>query len=427
MSKKNKEQFYPRTRREFLNDGVKGCGLISMASFAPNFLVDSALAETPKAEKDRRILVIIQMAGGNDGLNTVIPFDDDGYYERRPNLALKEYNKIGDYHGLNKAMPELYQMFEEGNAAVINHVGYPNPNRSHFRSTDIYELGGFAGRTGWAGRFLDAACPDVASQKDPIAVNMGKSIPMTFRSVRTHNVYSKIGADDALMETAAVKKSMLADKQTQDLLKASIQRTEKLDNTTLSYLGASFMDSLVTKERMDGIMNAYIPQVDYKGGGLGQSLKNIAALIAHGMPTRVYYAKIGGFDTHANQKGRHDRLISTLSAAVDSFYKDLQAKKLDEQVLTMTFSEFGRRIEENGSAGTDHGTMTPMFVMGPAVKGGYYANEEPIHLAECGGDLPWDTKKCIDFRQVYSTIIERWMETDPSKIFDKKYYPLDFV
>jgi len=424
MSKQRKPE--ARTRREFMSSSVKGASLLSMASYAPSFLQQTVNAQNLAPSSDQKILVIVQMAGGNDGLNTVIPFEDDAYYSRRPNLAQKKYHQLGDYTGLNLACPEMHKMYENDEMAVIQNVGYPNPNRSHFRATDIYEMGSLKGRTGWVGRYLDAACPNTASQKQPVAVNMGKSIPMTFWSMRTHNVYSKISADDTLMETAAVDKNMLGDKETLGLLKDSIKLSSKMDHSTAAYLSSSFMDALVSKEKMDAIFDSYRPGKAYKGGGFGKSLEHVAALIAKGLPTRVYYTKIGGFDTHADQAQRHGKLLAHMSGAIGSFYDDLKSKGLDKQVTTMAFSEFGRRIDENGSNGTDHGTVAPMFVFGPNVNGGVYGGGN-IKLADCGGDLPFNQEVGTDFRQVYTTVLENWMGANSSKMFDKKYEAMSFI
>lgn len=410
---------FPLTRREFLHSS-SGIGLVSMASFAPTFLVDAARAQAPTAAKDSKVLVVLQLAGGNDGLNTIIQHEDDAYYRRRPTIAQKDYHTMTDYMGMHKSMTELKAMYDEGNMACIMNVGYPNPNRSHFRATDIYHNGSKERmKTGWIGRFMDNACVGF-DRKFPVAVNMGESIPLTFDAKRLHKVYSNsTGADDAV-KAAAVDRKMLDNPATLELLKKTMKGASRQDNKLVSYLSASYMDAFVEKERMDAIMNRYRPEQQYPNSGLARSLKNIASFIAEGFPTRVYYAKIGGFDTHAGQAGRHAGLWSTIAKATDAFFKDLKSKKLDEKVVMMTFSEFGRRVDENGSQGTDHGTIAPMFVFGPGVNGGVYG-KKAFDIGEVGGDLPWKESHCVDFRAVYSTVLRNWMGADPSRLFDKAY------
>ena len=413
------------TRRDLLRSGSAGVGLISLASHAPTFLVDAALAQSPGAGADGKTLVIIQLAGGNDGLNTIIQHQDDAYYKRRPTLALKEHLKLTEYLGLHTAMKEAHAMYEESNMAAILNVGYPNPNRSHFRSTDIYHWGSKErSKSGWVGRFLDAKCAGF-DKEFPVAINIGANVPQTFNSRRLHKVYSSSPGEDDSVKASAVDRDMLNDADTLNLLKKTIKGSSKDDNALVSYLSASYMDALVEKEKMDAIMDGYAPDTEYPRSGLATSLRNIASFIAKGLPTRVYYASIGGFDTHQGQLGRHNNLLTTLSQAVGAFYADLKAKKLDEQVLTMTFTEFGRRVDENGSQGTDHGTVTPMFVFGPQVNGGIYG-KEPYDISKVGGDLPFDGQS-TDFRSVYSTILANWLGCPPSEVFKEEYELLSFV
>jgi len=410
---------HPLTRREFLNNGAAGVGLVSFASFAPNFLIDAARAQAPGTGKDSKILVVLQLAGGNDGLNTIIQHQDDAYYSRRPTIAQKDYHEMTDYLGMNKAMTELKAMYDEGDMATIMNVGYPNPNRSHFRATDIFHNGSKARTpTGWVGRYMDNACVGF-DRSYPVAINMGESVPLTFASKRLHKVYSNsTGADDAI-KAAAVDRKMLDDPATMALLKKTVKGSMKAENSLVSYLSSSYMDAFVEKEKMDAIMDGYNPDSPYPNSGLARSLKNVASFIAKGFPTRVYYTKTGGFDTHANQVARHGGNWTTISKAIAAFYKDLKAKGLDKQVVLMTFSEFGRRVDENGSQGTDHGTIAPMFAFGPGVNGGVYG-KSAYNIGEVGGDLPWNDK-ATDFRAVYSTVIQNWLGADPSKLFDKTY------
>lgn len=422
-----KHQPFASTRREFLQHGSSGVGLLSMSAFAPQFLVDAARADSPGGGSDNRVLVIIQLGGGNDGLNTIIPHEDDAYYKRRPTLGLRKYLSLTDYLGLNEGLKEVHEMYKSGQCAIINNVGYPNPNRSHFRSTDIYHMGSKERiNTGWVGRYLDAACAG-APKTHPVGINMGEHLPLSFKARRMHKLYSdSTGVDDAIQATTANRK-MMNDEKTRVLLEKTVRSVEKAgsNNEALNFLSASYMDAMLEKKKMDAILDGYKPSVEYHNSRLAGDLRNIAAFISKGFPTRVYYAKTGGYDTHAGQVGNHKRLLSNLSKSVDSFFKDLKKQGLADRVTAMTFSEFGRRIDENGSQGTDHGTLGPMFVFGPNVNAGFYGGK-PENLADAGGDLKWGADS-IDFRSVYSTLLQNWMYCPADKVFREKFEIMKFI
>ena len=408
----------PRTRREFLAQTGRGLGLVAFAGFAPSFLVNSVLAEAPKAEKDRSILVLIQLAGGNDGLNTVVHHENDHYHRLRPNLALRPaagLHKVNDQVSLHPSMGALHRLLKEGKLSVVQNVGYPNPNRSHFRSTEIWETASEADRVaydGWLGRYFDADCAG-APTKDPLAIHGGNTMPQTFQSARNHNIFGLGGGVGRGARKGA--RSPSGGKEETELLMdlneaLGAGATEDVADNG-HYLRHAMMDALLTEARVGEVIAAYKPSAPYPGGGLAQSLQRIAALIASGMETRVYYATLGGFDTHANQLGRHAQLLRELSEAMAAFQADLTAKKLDRQVLTMTFSEFGRRPSENSTVGTDHGTAAPLFVMHSGIKAPVVGT--PPNLAIKPND---DIAFTTDFRQVYGTVLRNFLRTDPEKI-----------
>lgn len=409
----------PHTRREFLAHSGRGLGLVAFAGFAPSFLVQSIKAETPKAEKDRTILVLVQLAGGNDGLNTVVHHENDSYHRLRPNLALRSSAgllKVDDQISLHPSMAKMHQLLKEGKLGVVQNVGYPNPNRSHFRSTEIWETASDSDKVaydGWLGRYFDANCSGTPS-KDPLAIHGGSVLPQTFQSARNHNIFG-LGGGGGRGGRPGAKSPSGGKDETELLMELNqvqlpgVNPNDPADNA--HYLRHAMMDALLTESRVAETIAAYRPSVAYPTSGLGQSLQRIAALIASGMETRVYYATLGGFDTHANQLGRHAQLLRDLSDSLAAFQSDLEKKRLDRQVMTMTFSEFGRTARENSTVGTDHGTAAPLFVMHSGIKRPVSGTAPSLDLKP-GQDVAFST----DFRQVYGTIMRNFLKADPAKI-----------
>ncbi|MEX0325330.1 MAG: DUF1501 domain-containing protein [Puniceicoccaceae bacterium] len=404
---------YPTTRREFLKQSASGLGLVAFSSVAPAFLTQSVRASVPDAEKDRTILVLIQLAGGNDGLNTLVPFEDDNYYRLRPKLGLRkdELHPVTDQLGFHPACGEMAELYREGKLAIVQNVGYPNPNRSHFRSMEIWETASGSDEyltTGWMGRYFDNCCAGIPTP-DPLGLNIGNELPDIFLSGREHNIFS-------LANTGRGKRT------TGEGMKEAIAKGDFSMSENANFLQHTLMNALVTESNVLKRLRGYQPMAAYPANALGRNLRDVAALIASGQETRVYFVSLGGFDTHANQLFRHRQLMEQLSSAMAAFQADLAAHKLDDQVLTMTFSEFGRRPSENVSGGTDHGTAAPLFVMGSKLKGSLFGQAPDLQVAK-NKDLPFST----DFRSVYSTIIERWFETDPTRVLEKKHPLIDFI
>lgn len=409
----------PLTRREFIRRSAGGgLGFLAFSSFAPSFLAQSAMAQTPSPERDRSILVIIQLAGGNDGLNTVVPFTDDRYYNLRPTLGLRDgLLNLNDDLALHPACKALHKLYDQGNLSIIQNVGYPNPNRSHFRSTEIWETASHSEtfkREGWLGRFLDNTCagsPEADKiEQDPAAVHVGDMIPQSYLSEQSHSLFGMKarGRFDRGNDPA-------------DLAYEKLLEADHIEGNA-TYLQQTMMNTLVTERRVEQIIAKYKAQADYPGTTLAQSLKRVAALIHANMETRVYYVSQGGYDTHANQLQNHQRLLGELSGAMHAFQSDLNAHKKDDQVLTMTFSEFGRRPAENGSAGTDHGTAAPLFVMGSQVNGGLLGSA-PELVTDTKKDLTYST----DFRGIYSSVLDKWLEADSSQILGETFAHVPFV
>ncbi len=404
---------YPTTRREFLRQSTSGLGLIAFSSVAPAFLTHSVGAQVPKAEKDRSILVLIQLAGGNDGLNTVVPFEDDNYYRLRPKLGIrkKDLHVINDQLGFHSGCNEMAELYKSGDLAVIQNVGYPNPNRSHFRSMEIWETGSKSNEfltTGWLGRYFDNCCSGTP-EDDPLALGIGNEMPDAFLAGEDHNVFS---LGNSRGGTSGTPPGMVD----------AIRDGDYSGSSNASFLQHTLMNAMVTERKVLERLRGYKAMAEYPGSNLARDLKNVAALIASGQETRVYFVSLGGFDTHANQETRHMALMRQLSPAMAAFQKDLVAHGLDDQVLTMTFSEFGRRPSENVSGGTDHGTAAPLFVMGSQLKGSLYGSAPDLNLQK-NKDMSYST----DFRSIYSTVIRRWFNANPQLVLNGKFKDIRFI
>jgi uncharacterized protein (DUF1501 family) len=413
----------PSTRREFLRRSGSGLGLLAFSAFAPEFLTRAAAANIPAPERDRRILVLVQLGGGNDGLYTVVPYADDRYLKLRPRLGIRDTStlyKLDDHVALAPACGKLADLAKDGKFAVIQNVGYPNPNRSHFRSMEIWETASDEDAylsTGWIGRYLDNCCagsPDAdhAAAGDPSAMHSTIAMPETFLAERPQD-YFGVGADNRAQlrfrrrRDAAQPISLL-----EEFAHAPVQ------GDTENFLSHTLMDALVTEKRVQQILDNYHTPVNYPSSLLAQSLKRVAALISAGLETRVYFCSQTSYDTHANQFNNHQRLLGDLSDALAAFQQDLERQQLDQQVLTMTFSEFGRRPYENDAQGTDHGTAAPLFMMGSALKlkNGLYGDPPDLDIPD-KGDLQYK----IDFRQIYATVLDQWLDGDSAKVLGQKF------
>lgn len=387
---------------------------------------------------DDRILVVIQLGGGNDGINTVVPFGDDNYYRLRKTLAIAADGtlKLNDSVGLHPSMAKLKSLFDDGRVAVVQGVGYPNPNRSHFRSTDIWETASDANvveKHGWLGRYFDAQCPGCGEKHPELAVNIGRIPPDAFKSSQPIGI--ALDNPDALEWKPATKDAMQAQEEKKifrELNNPNVAADVRRQNPPpdvggyvdpLDYVQRTSMNAQLASERVKEAIRLYKGTVEYPQSGLARRLKLVAQMIAGKMPTRVYYASLGGFDTHANQKQSHANLLTEFSNAVEAFQRDLKEQGNDGRVVTMTFSEFGRRATENASQGTDHGAAAPMFVIGTPVKGGIYSKYPALADLDKGGDI----KMTADFRSVYATILENWLGAKSQPILRKNFEKLAFL
>jgi uncharacterized protein (DUF1501 family) len=390
-------------------------GLTALTATVPAFLhkTGAALAADPK--RDDRVLVVIQLGGGNDGLNTVVPFADDRYHKARPKIAVdaKSVLKIDDALGFHPEMAELHKLYKDGGLAVVPNVGYPNPNRSHFRSTDIWETASPADKilkSGWLGRYFDAACGGVTA--DPLGVRIGEQPSLAF-------------AADKLRAATFANPKMLDNPATGPAATAleKLAAVEPTGIAALDFVQRTGNQSLALSKELKRAVRAVKPKVDYPPFALCQSLRLVAQMIAAGLPTRAYYVTHGGFDTHAAQAQKHAYLLQEFSQAVALFHADLKAQGLLDRVLGLTFSEFGRRVAENKNAGTDHGAASVMFAFGGSVKAGVHGKAPDLAALDPLGDLVHQT----DFRQVYAGVLKDWLGADPEKVLLGKFDPLPLV
>jgi uncharacterized protein (DUF1501 family) len=398
------------TRRSLL----KRSAMLSLAPTVPGFLSRTAMAAQP--ERDGRILVVVQLDGGNDGINTVVPFGDEDYARHRRELRIPTDRvcKLTDRVGLHPAMRSAADMVQDGRLAIVQGVGYPNPDRSHFRSMAIWQTAQPANPGpefhGWLGRALDGigAGKPATAPLGPSAVFIGeRDLPRALRGRRTVTASFADPADLALAVPAAAVAAL--DRSAGDDLSAFVHRTVTNAYTTAEQLANS-------AGRTNGSAARY-PDCE-----LGRHLELVARSIKAGAPARVYYTIQSGYDTHALQLPTQAQLLGDFARSVRAFLDDLAAAKLADGVLLLAFSEFGRRPAENGSLGTDHGTAGPVFLAGSKAKAGLIG--ETPRLGELvDGDLKWS----IDFRRVYATLIDRWLGVPAEAVLEQRHEPLSIL
>jgi len=395
------------TRRDFLARGLRNSTLIALAPTLPGFLARTAHAAGP--EKDGRILVVLQLDGGNDGINTVVPFKDEGYarYRKAIRLPEKRLIKVSGEVGLHPAMGDAGKLLESGRLAIVPGVGYPNPNRSHFRSMAIWQSARLDERDhtglGWVGRGLDEG--PTTRDGAPAAMLIGSNDPPpAIRGRRSVSAALDRLDDYALSDKEAGAKPIGSSTAGDDLGQ---------------FLRRSLLDAYTTADRLAAVAGAKGGHASYPESDLARRLGLMARLIKAGLGTRVYYLEQGGYDTHGQQLPRHAPLLEDLSAALKAFLDDLAASRLDDRVVVLVFSEFGRRVQENGSMGTDHGTAGPVFLAGPAVKPGLAGSYPSLNDLQDG-----DLKMTVDFRRVYATLLQDWLGLPSKEALGGAFEPL---
>lgn len=400
-------------RREFLKATLGTSAVVSIGATVPEFLRQAAAANTDNKET---ILVVVQLSGGNDGLNTVVPFKDDAYRSSRPKLAIPESDvlKINDTLGFHPSARGLADLLEDDSLAIVQGVGYDKPNRSHFESMDIWHTcvrKDDTRTTGWLGRYLDAS--QASAEGVSMALHLGhEKQPFA------------LTAEDVRVPSISSLKSFRIDDRGNKQLRSTITKlssaTRKQGDSILGFLQSSTTTALKASERVEEASRDYKTPVEYPEHDLATKLKTVAQFIDSGLGTRVYYVTLDGFDTHSQQAAAHAVLLSQLSGAVSSFVKDIKHHGHGDRVAVLAFSEFGRRVEENASEGTDHGAAAPAFVAGGKVKAGLIGELPSLTDLE-DGDLKFHT----DFRQVYAALLDNWLGWQSKSLLGGTFAPID--
>jgi uncharacterized protein (DUF1501 family) len=412
------------TRRQFLAHTLKGSSLVALSAIVPQFVSQTARAVGPGKDN---ILVVLELSGGNDGINTVIPYADDLYHKARPTLrqTRNEVIRLDDHVGLHSGMQGFKPLWEQGQLAVVQGVGYPNPQRSHFESMDIWQSADLKGSitTGWLGRA--AAETDNRSGGVPILHIGPNGQPRAVSgapgggavTINSDNRFRlELGGGKAGQQKA--RRRLLEDLATPASRNAPASRDASApgaDDDPVSFIQRRQLQTLTAVEQLRELLEG--PNaVPRQGSGLSQKLQLIAGLIAKGFGTRIFYVNLDGFDTHYAQSLTHRNLLAELADSVSGFFKTLKTSGHDSRVRLMTFSEFGRRVDENGSRGTDHGAASCLFVAGPSVKGGLIG-KHPSMAELDAGDLKYHT----DFRSTYATLLDGWLGCESKAVLGEKW------
>ncbi len=393
-------------RKEFLQIGSLATASLMMPKFLKAF--DGKTLVPP----GNKVLVVLQFSGGNDGLNTVIPVRNDIYYRSRPKLGIEKDKALSltDEAGINPALQSFKGFFDEGNLGIINGVGYPNPDRSHFRSMDIWQSASDSDKyiyTGWLGRYLDAQCSGCSKPTQALEVDDVLSLALK-------------GENNKGLAVKDPKRlyNISHEKYFKDI-NASHEKSEE----TVDYLYKTLSETLSSADYIFEQSKIHPTTTAYPATELGKNLKTISSLILSDINTKVYYVSLGSFDTHVNQEAQQKRLFTQLNDAMSSFVKDLKDNNRFQDVMVMTFSEFGRRVSQNASGGTDHGTANNMFFISGGLKQKGLINGMPDLNDLNDGDL----KHTVDFKNVYATVLNKWLGANDKDILGKQYDFMNFI
>ena len=393
-------------RKEFLQIG----SLATASLMMPKFL--KAFEKGHTVPPGNKVMVVLQFSGGNDGLNTVIPVRNDIYYKTRPNLGIQKDKALllTDEVGINPALPFLKELYDDGSLGIMNNVGYPNPDRSHFRSMDIWQSASDSDKyvsTGWIGRYLDAQCAGCDKPTQALEID---------------DVLSLALKGDNLKGLALTDPKKLYNTSNEKYFR-EINSGHHDEEETVDYLYKTLSETMSSADYIYEQSRRHPSGQTYPNSQLGKNLKTISSLIMSDINTKIYYVSLGSFDTHVNQENQQKRLFTELNDAMSAFVKDLKANNRFQDVTVMTFSEFGRRVAQNASGGTDHGTANNMFFIGGGLKKKGILNDMPDLNNLNQGDLQYT----VDFKSVYATMLHNWLEADDETIMGKKYGILDFV
>jgi uncharacterized protein (DUF1501 family) len=400
-------------RRDFLKTALGTATVVSLGGAVPGVL--EAAGRRLAGSSGERILVMVQLSGGNDGLNTVVPYADDAYARNRFSLRLGagQVLRLDDYLGLHPRLTGLHELWEEQKLAIVQGVGYPNPNRSHFESMDIWHTaltGTPVSGTGWLGRWLDASVPVEAQSAWALHVGGGKQ-PLALAgervrvpSISSPDLFRLLAADDAALLERIESASAASRDSSGDLL---------------NFLARSTTTAITSSQQVQAALSNDRGRANYPGRGLARQLRTVAQLIEANLGTRIYYLTLDGFDTHADQADAHAGLMNELGTSVRAFLNDIDGRGHGDRVTLAVFSEFGRRVRENASQGTDHGAAAPMFVAGGAVSAGLLGRYPSLTDLDDG-----DLKYTVDFRSVYAGLLQDWLGCETDGVLGDSYQPL---
>lgn len=393
-------------RKEFLQIG----SLATATLMLPKFL--KAFEKPMMVPPGNKVVVVIQFSGGNDGLNTVIPINNDIYYRERPKIGIakKDALVLKDETGLNPALQVFKGLYDDGSLAIMNNVGYPNPDRSHFRSMDIWQSASDSNQyvqTGWLGRYLDAQCK--GCDKPTQAMEMDDVLSLALKG----EVNKGLAFKDPKKLYNTSKGKFIQD----------VNNDHSSGEETIDYLYKTMSATINSADYIYQQSRVHPTAQTYPNTNLGKDFKTIASLIFSDINTKVYYVSLGSFDTHVNQEPQQKRLFTELNDAVQAFTTDLKNNNRFNDVLMMTFSEFGRRVSQNASNGTDHGTANNMFFISGGLKQKGVLNAMPDLNNLNNGDL----RHNVDFKNVYATVLDKWLNADDKSILGKQYDYLDFI
>ena len=394
-------------RRDFLKNSALASSLFLVPSFVKAF--ENVATNTLGFKK----LVIVQLSGGNDGLNSIVPYRNDIYYRERPRIAIskKDLIQATDNLGFHKSLAPLKNLYDQGYLSILNNVGYPNPNRSHFRATDIWHSASDANdylQTGWLGRYIDQ------HGKMPYSgIEVDDSLSLIMKGQHTNGI--------------ATKNPKILQFNTQTpFFKKVVKNKDKahLNEHNLGYLYKTMIEAKSSANHIFQKSKTFETKLNYPKNPFAQQLKTTADLINSDVDSKVYYVSMGGFDTHYAQEQRQERLLQVYSKSMEVFIKDLDENDRFKDTLVLTFSEFGRRVKQNGSEGTDHGTANNVFIIGKNLKKqGFYNEMADLANLDSNGDLNYT----IDFREIYATILDKWLGVESEAILNKSFSTLDFI
>ncbi len=393
-------------RKEFLQIG----SLATASLMMPKFL--KAFEKPAMVPAGNKVVVVIQFSGGNDGLNTVIPITNDIYYKERSviGIAKDKALRLTDEVGLHPSLSAFKNLYDNGSLSILNNVGYPNPDRSHFRSMDIWHSASASNEylsTGWIGRYLDAQCRNC--EKPTYALELDDTLSLALKGNESKGL--------------AFKDPKRLYNTSNERFYKDINATHVKTEETVDYLYKTMSETLSSADYIFQQSKLHPSSQTYPVTELGRNLKTIASLILSEINTKVYYVSLGSFDTHAGQEQQQKRLFDELNEAVKAFTDDMKSNGRFDDVLMMTFSEFGRRVSQNASNGTDHGTANNMFFIGGGLKQKGILNEMPDLTDLNEGDL----KHKVDFRNVYATVVNKWLGVDDKSILGNKFERMNFI